>query len=155
MIRASLTVAIGIAFPSIASSQGAPAGPQQSFRTAVAQNSIAQRSAPTVVRAVKVVISGKVQGVNYRNWAVRRAKVLRVRGWVENAADGTVRALFGGTEAAVAEMLAVSRQGPKGASVRNVAVISADVADVPADFSGATNIKGKRCPRAERCNIDG
>jgi acylphosphatase len=91
-------------------------------------------SAVTVVRAVTVVISGKVQGVGFRDWVVRRAKALKVRGWVENAPVGTVHALFGGSDAAVTAMLAACHQGPSGASVRDVAVSSADVADVPADF---------------------
>jgi acylphosphatase len=83
---------------------------------------------------VTVVISGKVQGVGFRDWVVRRAKALKVRGWVENAPDGTVHALFGGSDAAVTAMLAACRQGPSGASVRDVIVSTADAADVPVDF---------------------
>ena len=67
-------------------------------------------------------------------WVVRRAKALGVRGWVENAPDGTVHALFGGTEDAVAALLAECHRGPRGSIVRNVVAIPADAAGVPTGF---------------------
>ena len=90
--------------------------------------------ATTVARAATVVISGRVQGVGFRDWVVRRARALGVRGWVENADHGTVHALFGGTDAALTAMLAACHQGPRGASVRDVVELPAEVANFPTGF---------------------
>jgi acylphosphatase len=111
------------------------AGPALPFQAILAQNSPSANPAATVERAVTVVISGKVQGVGYRDWTVRRAKGLKIRGWVENAPDGTVRALFGGSDAAVSAILAECRRGPNGADVKDVKVTPAGNADIPANFT--------------------
>ena len=53
------------------------------------------------MRAVRVVVTGRVQGVGYRVWAARNAKALGLRGWVRNRRDGAVEALFAGEAAAL------------------------------------------------------
>ena len=55
--------------------------------------------------AVRVRISGRVQGVWYRGWAVDTARNLGVQGWVRNRRDGTVEALFAGPLEAVQRMV--------------------------------------------------
>lgn len=67
--------------------------------------------------AVRVVIRGRVQGVGFRAWTVRRAQELGVRGWVRNRRDGSVEALLDGPEDRVAALLALCRQGPPAARV--------------------------------------
>ena len=52
-------------------------------------------------RRVHVVVSGRVQGVFYRDTLRRRADELGVSGWVRNMADGRVEAVFEGDAAAV------------------------------------------------------
>ena len=49
-----------------------------------------------VRRAVRVVISGRVQGVGYRDWTRREAVSRGLSGWVRNRSDGTVEALLRG-----------------------------------------------------------
>lgn len=71
--------------------------------------------------AVRVRISGRVQGVWYRGWTVDEARRRGLRGWVRNRTDGTVEAVFAGPEEAVAEMLAACWQGPRSAQVADVA----------------------------------
>jgi acylphosphatase len=71
-------------------------------------------------QAVRLRISGRVQGVGYRAWAVRRAAELGLRGWVRNRADGSVEALAIGNDDAVAAMIEACRKGPLGARVVNV-----------------------------------
>ncbi|MGQ9365578.1 acylphosphatase [Azospirillum sp. ST 5-10] len=73
-------------------------------------------------RAVRAHIGGRVQGVWYRGWTVRRATQLGLRGWVRNRADGSVEALFAGPPAAVDRMLAECRDGPPAARVDAVTV---------------------------------
>ena len=69
---------------------------------------------------VGVVISGRVQGVWYRDWVVDEARARGLDGWVRNLRDGSVEAVFQGTPAEVAEMVAACRQGPSMARVTAV-----------------------------------
>jgi acylphosphatase len=75
------------------------------------------------MRTVRVLIKGRVQGVAYRAWTERTAKVLGLYGWVRNRRDGTVEALFCGTAGQVEEMLARCRKGPPAAMVAEVTII--------------------------------
>ncbi len=71
--------------------------------------------------AVRVVISGRVQGVWYRGWTVERASALGLAGWVRNRKDGTVEAAFAGSPEAVEAMIAECRKGPPAAKVDDIA----------------------------------
>lgn len=77
------------------------------------------------VKAVRLLISGSVQGVWYRGWAVETARRLGVRGWVRNRRDGRVEALVCGAETAVDAMIAACRDGPPAARVSHVEVVPA------------------------------
>jgi acylphosphatase len=74
------------------------------------------------MRSVRLVITGRVQGVGYRAWAMHTAARLGLRGWVRNRADGTVEALVTGEETTVTAMLEACRQGPRAARVAKVTV---------------------------------
>ena len=74
------------------------------------------------IKAVRVRVSGRVQGVWYRGWTVERARMYGLSGWVRNRADGTVEALFAGLPAAVDAMVGECRQGPPAARVAEVTV---------------------------------
>lgn len=71
--------------------------------------------------AVRVVISGRVQGVWYRGWTVERARAAGLCGWVRNRKDGTVEAVFAGPPKAVEAMIAECRDGPPLAKVDAIA----------------------------------
>ncbi len=73
-------------------------------------------------KRVKVVISGRVQGVGFRASCQRQAVALGLTGWVRNRWDGTVEALFEGPAEAVDAMLAWCHQGPPAAYVTGVEV---------------------------------
>jgi acylphosphatase len=74
------------------------------------------------VETVRLRITGRVQGVGYRFWAMRTAESLGLRGWVRNRLDGSVEALVTGNPADVAAMVEASRNGPPGAHVAEVTV---------------------------------
>lgn len=82
------------------------------------------------MRARRVVISGRVQGVGYRDWMLREAARLGVQGWVRNRRDGTVEALAAGEEAAVQALLSACRRGPPMAQVSD---ITEEFAEPPAE----------------------
>lgn len=72
--------------------------------------------------AQRVVVSGRVQGVFFRDSCRERARAAAVTGWVRNTAEGTVEAWFEGRPSAVDEMVAWCRQGPRRAAVDDVEV---------------------------------
>jgi acylphosphatase len=81
------------------------------------------------MRTVRLVITGRVQGVGYRMWAERAATQLSIRGWVRNRADGTVELLATGDEDAIAALIEACRQGPRTAAVTDVAISEAEEDD--------------------------
>jgi acylphosphatase len=70
--------------------------------------------------SIRVRITGRVQGVWYRGWAVDQARRLGLAGWVRNRLDGSVEAVFSGPEPAVRAMVDQCRQGPPAAVVREI-----------------------------------
>ena len=71
----------------------------------------------------RVVVSGHVQGVFFRETARRRALTLGVAGWIRNNPDGSVEAAFEGDREAVGRLVELCREGPRGARVDWVDVI--------------------------------
>jgi acylphosphatase len=69
-----------------------------------------------------VYVSGRVQGVWFREACRGEANVAGVGGWVRNLADGRVEAVFDGAEAAVEHMVAWCHDGPARARVEAVEV---------------------------------
>jgi len=77
--------------------------------------------------AVRVVISGRVQGVGFRAFVERQAHKRGVRGWVRNRRDGTVEAVAQGDDDDVERIVAWCRRGPPAARVATVATEVLDV----------------------------
>jgi acylphosphatase len=71
----------------------------------------------------RVVVSGRVQGVWFRDSCREEARRHNVAGWVQNNPDGSVEAVFEGADADVAAMVDWARHGPSRANVAQVDVI--------------------------------
>ena len=71
---------------------------------------------------VHVRIRGRVQGVFFRAEARARAESLGLSGWIRNAEDGSVEAVFEGDEERVQSMVDWCGRGPSGADVDDVDV---------------------------------
>lgn len=67
-------------------------------------------------------MTGRVQGVWFRDSTRREAVARDVAGWVRNRADGTVEAVFEGDPFAVGQCVSWCRQGPTRAVVTDVDV---------------------------------
>ena len=78
------------------------------------------------MKRVRVVASGRVQGVFYRVSCARLARGLGLTGYVRNLPDGQVEAAFEGSDTAVDEMVAWSGVGPDLANVDRVDVVVED-----------------------------
>jgi acylphosphatase len=70
-------------------------------------------------------ISGKVQGVYFRESMLQEAKRLGVTGWVRNLNDGCVEALVQGEEDLVLEIIKWAHTGPPSARVDHVEISAA------------------------------
>ena len=68
----------------------------------------------------RVLVTGRVQGVWYRQSCRQEAEALGVGGWVRNRPDGAVEAAVEGDPAAVGKLLDWMRTGPPGATVVNL-----------------------------------
>jgi acylphosphatase len=85
-------------------------------------------------KTVIATIKGRVQGVNYRFWTEQMANRLGLAGWVRNARDGSVEALFSGKAEDVEVMLSACRTGPRTASVADIKVVDIEESDIPSPF---------------------
>jgi acylphosphatase len=75
---------------------------------------------------VRVLVSGRVQGVGFR-WFVREAaRQHRLAGWVRNRPDGSVELEASGDDAAFRQFIAEIREGPPGARVDEIRELSSN-----------------------------
>lgn len=71
---------------------------------------------------VHLLVSGRVQGVFFRQKTRQQARSLGVNGWVRNLDDGRVEAIFEGETSAVESLVEFCSKGPNGALVTDVSV---------------------------------
>jgi acylphosphatase len=71
---------------------------------------------------VHAYVSGRVQGVFFRNSVADLAESVGVTGWVRNLSDGRVETLLEGERASVEKIVEFCRRGPPGAYVLDLQV---------------------------------
>jgi acylphosphatase len=74
-----------------------------------------------VMPITRVIVRGVVQGVGFRDFVARNAQKHGAEGWVRNRRDGSVEAVFAGSQAVVQAILEACRRGPHGSRVDDVA----------------------------------
>jgi len=89
----------------------------------------------------RVLISGMVQGVNFRAYTRAAARQTGVTGWVRNLPDGRVEAVFEGEPDKVNQMVGWCRKGPSYSRVADVDVHEETPTGEFADF-GITYSRG-------------
>ena len=72
------------------------------------------------IEELLAIVVGRVQGVGFRDFVVRRARGLGLRGYVRNDSTGDVEVVAQGTRSALEQLLAKLRQGPSSAEVHEV-----------------------------------
>ena len=92
-------------------------------------------SAMSALSAVRVTVTGRVQGVGFRYATLHEAQQRGLSGWVRNLADGGVEVLAQGPEASVDGLVAWLGSGPRFASVVNVEVVAVEPDEGLSTFS--------------------
>lgn len=69
---------------------------------------------------IKAIISGKVQGVFFRNTTVKKAHELQLTGWVRNTRDGKVELIACGEHDHLMQLTDWLWEGSQAAEVANV-----------------------------------
>ena len=78
----------------------------------------------------RYLVKGRVQGVGFRWFVEREARLLGVGGWVRNCDDGAVEVLASGTAEQLGSLYDRLREGPRAARIDGVEV------DDAAPFTG-------------------
>ena len=73
-----------------------------------------------LVRTVRFVVRGRVQGVGFRYFTLRAAEAAGVAGWVRNLPDGSVEAVAAGEPDALERFRAALREGPPASAVGEI-----------------------------------
>ena len=84
--------------------------------------------------AIRLIVTGRVQGVYYRVSFETQARALALSGWVRNRSDGSVEALIAGDAPALARMVEWARCGPPLARVDEVIITETADAHAGNDF---------------------
>ena len=69
---------------------------------------------------IRILISGNVQGIGFRQFVKSHANKLDIKGWVKNLSDGRVEAMFAGNQDKINKMVEVCRKGPFLAEVKGL-----------------------------------
>lgn len=74
------------------------------------------------METIHLLISGKVQGVFFRNSARMIAQKLNITGWIKNREDKKVEAVISGNEKELNDFISWAKNGPEKANVDEVLV---------------------------------
>lgn len=77
-----------------------------------------------------ILVSGRVQGVMFRDWTIQAARAIGVSGWVRNRADGSVEIYAVGEPDLVDRLTDRLREGPPAARVDRIDVAEAQLQPV-------------------------
>lgn len=80
-----------------------------------------------MIKRYHLFISGKVQGVWYRQSMLQEAIKLGIKGWVKNLSDGRVEAVIEGDEKSLEKLISWCHIGPPNAIVGKVEVFEEPV----------------------------
>jgi len=73
-------------------------------------------------KAVRLYITGTVQGIFFRAFVKENADKLNLKGFVRNLEDGRVEVFLEGGIDAVNSMIEICKKGPKHAMIRDVKI---------------------------------
>ena len=78
------------------------------------------------MKSLHLIISGRVQGVGFRDWLMGQARASAIVGWVRNRGRDQVEAVVCGAPADVDAIVVACHQGPPAARVLSVTATQTD-----------------------------
>jgi acylphosphatase len=75
-----------------------------------------------MIKTISITVTGKVQGVYYRQRTTEQASLLQITGTVRNLPDGNVQVIATGAPVQLEQLIAWCRQGPPRAQVTGISV---------------------------------
>ena len=88
------------------------------------------------MKTVRIIVTGRVQGVGFRYFTVRCANDLSLCGWVRNLPDGSVETAIQGQGEKIEEMIGLLKQGPGAANVSGLEIEEIESESGSAELSG-------------------
>ena len=82
----------------------------------------------------EIKITGSVQGVGFRYYAQKQARILNLNGWVRNTVDGGVLTIVQGEKAAIDTFIDYLWVGPPLSRVKNITTAEMQVIHEYTDF---------------------
>jgi len=95
---------------------------------------MAHPSSAQANKSVHLIISGRVQGVNFRWFVLQNAEALSLTGFARNLPDGTVEVIAYGEKENLERLHEACRRGPRAGRVEEVRVEWRDDDSPPAGF---------------------
>lgn len=83
------------------------------------------------MKTIHTIVTGRVQGVGFRHFAVRCANDLGLCGWVKNMPDGGVETMIQGQDDEIDEMIRLLKRGPGSAIIRAMTIEEAESEELP------------------------
>lgn len=74
------------------------------------------------MKTLRLIISGKVQGVSFRSYAKNIADRLLIRGYARNLDNGNLEIVIEGIEDNIKKMVEECKKGPSYAKIENVKI---------------------------------
>jgi len=82
----------------------------------------------------EIKVSGKVQGVGFRYYTQKQAKILNLNGWVKNSTDGGVLVMVQGEKTAIETLADFLWIGPPLSDVKSVFKVEMQIIEEFSDF---------------------
>ena len=79
------------------------------------------------ITTMRLKIAGRVQGVGFRDFAMREARALGLKGWVRNRSDGSVEVVASGPDDKIKTFVGKCTRGPTAARVAHIDLERVDV----------------------------
>jgi len=79
--------------------------------------------------AIHIIISGRVQGVFFRDFVKETASKLNLKGFVKNLEDGTLEIFAQGSEEVLNKLISECKKGPGASNVEDIKITKVEDQD--------------------------
>ena len=87
------------------------------------------------MKCIKAIVSGVVQGVNYRYFCYQNANEMNIKGYAKNLYNGCVEVIANGEDGLIIDFIKLLKVGPRASKVSSIQVEELDLCEEYSDFS--------------------